>query len=134
MVKKVIQPEKLFDSSPFHYSQVVTANGGTLVHISGLAAWNKDGQLVGGDDLVAQTRQTLANIRAGLDGAGAKIDDLIMIRSFIVNYQPEYFELLMPEFAAFFGDARPPASTWVGVQALALPDLLIEIEAQAVIG
>jgi enamine deaminase RidA (YjgF/YER057c/UK114 family) len=134
MVKKVIQPEKLFDSSPFHYSQVVTATGGTLVHISGLAAWNKDGQLVGGDDLVAQTRQTLANIRAGLDGAGAKIDDLIMIRSFIVNYQPEYFELLMPEFAAFFGDARPPASTWVGVQALALPDLLIEIEAQAVIG
>lgn len=133
MVKRVIQPENLFDSSPFHYSQVVTATGGTLVHISGLAAWNRDGELVGGNDLVAQTRQTLANVRAGLDGAGATVDDLIMMRSFIVNYQPQYFELLMPEFAAFFGDARPPASTWVGVQALALPDLLIEIEAQAVI-
>ncbi len=132
-MKKVIQPDGLFDSSQFHYSQVVMATGGTLVHISGLAAWNKHAQLVGGDDLVAQTRQTLANVRAGLEAAGASIDDLIMMRSFIVNYRPEYFGLLMPEFAAFFGDARPPASTWVGVQALALPDLLIEIEAQAMV-
>jgi len=132
-MKKTIQPAGLFDSSQFHYSQVVTSTGGTLVHISGLAAWNEHGQLVGGNDLIAQTRQTLANVRAGLEGAGAGIDDLIMMRSFIVNYQPEYFARLMPEFAAFFGGARPPASTWVGVQALALPDLLIEIEAQAVI-
>ena len=132
-MKNVIQPDTLFDSSQFHYSQVVTATGGTLVHISGLAAWDRNAQLVGGDDLVAQTRQTLANVRAGLEGAGATVDDLIMMRCFIVNYQPQYFEQLMPEFAQFFGDARPPASTWVGVQALALPELLIEIEAQAVI-
>lgn len=132
-MKKVIQPAGLFDSRPFHYSQVVTATGGTLVHISGLAAWDEHSQLIGGDDLAAQTRQTLANVKAALTGAGATVDDLIMLRAFIVDYQPGDFPLLLAEFERFYSGARPPASTWVGVQALALPELKIEIEAQAVV-
>ena len=64
--------------------------------------------------------------------AGASRRDLTQMRVYMVDYTPNYIEILMPVFKAFFGDVPPPAQTWVGVQALALPEFLIEIEAVAV--
>jgi len=89
--------------------------------------------VVGGDDLAAQTRQALANIRAVLAEAGAGVDDLLRLRTLIVNYDMSKLEAVGAELAAFYGDVIPAPNTIIGVQALALPDFLIEIEAVAVL-
>jgi enamine deaminase RidA (YjgF/YER057c/UK114 family) len=86
-----------------------------------------------GADLVAQARKALANLAIALRSAGASTSDLTMLRTYIVGYKAEYAQRLAPLFDEFLGGATPPASTWVGVQALAAPDLLIEIEAVAVV-
>ena len=56
-----------------------------------------------------------------------------MLRVYIVDYKPEYAGALAPHLNSFLGGATPPASTWIGVQSLAAPGLLIEIEAIAVV-
>jgi enamine deaminase RidA (YjgF/YER057c/UK114 family) len=133
-MKTALQPAALFDSSIYHFSQVVTAPAGRLVFLAGQAAMDEQGQPVGGDDLVAQCRRALVNVELALDAAGATVADLVSIRVYIVDYRPDFIEALLPEFERFFAGTPPPASTWLGVQCLALPELKIEIEAQAVIG
>jgi len=131
-VKTVIQPEHLFDSSQFGYSQVVCAAGNTLVFLAGQVGWNANGEVVS-NDLAEQARQALMNISVALEAAGATIDDVTMMRTFIVDYRPEFVEQLLPVYQDFFAGKQPPAQTWLGVQSLALPDLRIEIEAEAVL-
>lgn len=132
-MKTAHQPAALFDSRPYNFSQVVTAPAGRLVYVAGQTAWDEKGELIGGNDLAAQTRQALANIGHALDAAGASVADITMMRHFVVDYEPELLEVLVPEFRRFFQGAEPPANTLLGVQALALPEFLIEIEAQAVV-
>ena len=131
-MRKVIQPDSLFDSSQFGYSQVVSATGARLIFISGQVGWDENGEIVS-EDLATQARQALENVRLAITAAGGGIEDLTMLRAFIVNYQPEFVEVLVPVFRDFFADVQPPAQTWLGVQALALPSLKIEIEVQAVL-
>ena len=127
------QPAALFDSRGYYFSQAVTAPAGRLVYVAGQTAWNEKGELVGGDDLAAQTRQALINVSHALDAAGATVADITMMRTYIVNHQPEFIGEILPEFERFFAGSEPPASTWLGVQALAMPEFRIEIEAQAVV-
>jgi enamine deaminase RidA (YjgF/YER057c/UK114 family) len=131
-MKKTIQPDALFDSSQFGYSQVVATQGRQLVFIAGQVGWDIDGVVVA-DDLVAQAKQALSNVRLAIEAAGGTLADLTMMRTFIVDYRPEFVEQLLPLYLDLFADTEPPAQTWLGVQALALPDLKIEIEAQAVL-
>jgi len=131
-MKNVIQPNTLFDSSPFGYSQVISATGGKLIFISGQVGWDENGDIVS-DDLATQGRQALKNVRLAIEAAGGSIDDLTMMRTFVVDYRPEYVEELLPVFQDFFAATPPPAQTWLGVQSLALPELRIEIEAQAIV-
>ncbi len=134
MPKQYIQPPELFPSMRIGFTQVVTSPPGKLVFVSGQVGWDSEMKLVGGADLSGQARQALANLADALRAAGASASDLTMLRTYIVGYKPEYARLLAPLFDEFLGGATPPASTWVGVQALAAPDLLIEIEAIAVVG
>jgi enamine deaminase RidA (YjgF/YER057c/UK114 family) len=131
-MKQTLQPDKLFDSSQFGYSQVVTSAGKRLVFIAGQVGWDIDGEVVS-DDLVAQAKQALNNVRLAIEASGGTVADLTMMRTFIVDYRPEFVEQLLPVYLDFFAATEPPAQTWLGVQALALPDLKIEIEAQAVL-
>ena len=131
-MKTTIQPPQLFDSSEFGYSQVVTATGNKLVFLAGQVGWDQHGEMVS-DDLAAQARQALENIRLAIEAAGGGIADLTTMRTYVVDYRPKYVEQLLPVYLEFFGDTPPPAQTWLGVQSLALPDLKIEIEAQAVL-
>lgn len=132
-MRTVLRPETLFDSSPYHFSQVITAPaGGTLVFLAGQAAMSPDGQPTGGS-YAEQTAQALENVRLGLEAAGATLSDLVSIRIYVVDHRVELMDEIVPVMAEFFGDVPPPANTWIGVQALALPDLKVEIEAQAVI-
>lgn len=130
-MRNVIAPTGLFDSSQFCYSQAISASG-RLVFIAGQVGWNENGEVVS-DDLDAQARQALGNVRTAIEAAGGGIGDLAMMRTFIVDYRPEFVELLLPIYEEFFAATEPPAQTWLGVQSLALPELRIEIEAQAVI-
>jgi enamine deaminase RidA (YjgF/YER057c/UK114 family) len=133
MSKEHLEPSKLFRSERFGFTQVVTSPPGKLVFVSGQVAWDVELKLVGGNDLAKQAERALANLGHALAAAGASPADLTMLRTYILDYKPEYAGLLAPHFSRFLGGAKPPASTWVGVQALAAPGLLIEIEAVAVV-
>lgn len=130
--KEFIQPEDTFDSGRFGFTQVVTSPPGKLVFVSGQVALDRNLQLVGDGDIGAQARQALLNLGHSLRAAGASPADITMLRTYIVDYTAEYAPKLAPHFNEFF-QGRPPASTRVGVQALAAPGLMIEIEAVAVV-
>ncbi len=133
MPKQHLNPETLFPSLPIGFSQVVVAEGGKTVYLSGQTAWDANKQIVGGNDLGAQTRQALRNVQLGLAAAGGTVADVVSLRLYVVNPQPGDMNAVGEALREFFSDDSPPASTWLGVASLALPEFLIEIEAVAVI-
>ena len=132
MPSKALQPEQLFPSAPFGFSQVVVSTGSRHIHCAGQTAWDKDMGLVGGTDLGQQMRQALENVGHALEAAGASPADVVRIMTFVVDYQPEHAEVLGQAMAEFFGETLP-AATLIGVKALAMPEFLVEVQATAVI-
>jgi enamine deaminase RidA (YjgF/YER057c/UK114 family) len=130
--KQYIQPSDTFDAARFGFTQVVSSPPGRLVFVSGQVGLDRDLKLVGEGDLGAQAEQALANLGASLRAAGASPADVTMMRTYVVDYRAELAREIDPHFARFY-DGKPPASTRVGVQALAAPGLRIEIEAVAVV-
>lgn len=126
-----LTPEGLF--KPAAYTQVVVATGRRMVFVSGQVSMDADGKLVAPADLAGQARQVYANLRAALQGAGAKPADVVKLTTYVVGYRPEVRPLLAEARSTVFGPTALPASTLVGVQALAEPGYLIEVEAIAVI-
>lgn len=133
MPKQYINPDSLFPSLPHGFSQIVVATGGKTIYISGQTAWDQNRQIVGGADLAQQTRQALRNIQAAIEAAGGSLADIVALRIYIVDYRPEQANAVGGALREFFPEQRRPASTWIGVSALAVPDFLIEIEATAAI-
>jgi enamine deaminase RidA (YjgF/YER057c/UK114 family) len=133
MSRQSIQPDKLFDSSPYGFAQVVACSGQRLVYCAGQTANDKDLNFLGAGDLKVQLEASLENVRIALAAAGAEPRDVVSIRTYIVDYTPEYLDIISPVMNDFFVD-NLPASTLVGVQALALPHFMCEIEAIAVLG
>jgi enamine deaminase RidA (YjgF/YER057c/UK114 family) len=123
-------PEAL--STPETYSQVVTAEGKRLVFVAGQVALDREGNLVGGGELSEQVRQASRNIKAALEAVGAQPTDIVKITTFVVNHRPEFLPIIADARRQELGDVRP-ASTLIGVQALARPEFLVEIEAIAVL-
>ena len=111
-----------------HYTDAVRA--GDLLFVSGLVAVGGDGRLVGGDDVIAQTRQVFENLRTVLDAGGCSFADVIKVTIFLtdVDDRPQ----INPVRQEVFGEARP-ASTLVEVSRLAVPGAKVEIEAVALI-
>ncbi|MGC6329612.1 RidA family protein [Rhizorhabdus sp. FW153] len=133
MANNRINPDSMYNSLVYGFSHAAVQTSGKTVHLAGQVAWDKDCAIVGGDDLAAQTRQTLANIKTVVEAAGGTIADIVRLRIYVVNHSPDKLGVVLPEVGAFFGDVTPPPNTFLGVQALALPDFLIEIEATAAI-
>lgn len=114
---------------PFsHYTDAVRA--GNLLFVSGCVALDADGNLVGEGDVVAQARQVFSNIGLCLSAAGASFADVVKVTTYLTDIADR--GRINPVRQEFFGDARP-ASTLVEVSALVLPELLIEVEAVAVL-
>jgi len=132
MSTKLISPKTLFPTKDLAFSHVAISKGKKLVQISGQVAIDKDMNFIGVGDFPAQVAAALENLGHALKAAGAKKKDVSSTRCLMVNYTQEYMAPLVAGMTAFFGDHRP-ASTWIGVQALAMPELMIEIEALAVI-
>jgi enamine deaminase RidA (YjgF/YER057c/UK114 family) len=126
-----LTPEGLF--KPAAYTQVVVASGRRMVFLAGQVSIDAQGKLVAPGDFAGQVRQVFANLRTALEGAGATPADVTKITIYVVNYKPELRPLLGEARSAVFGPGTLPASTLVGVQALAEPGFLIEIEAAAVL-
>lgn len=133
MSHEYIQPEALFASEPLGFTQVVTSAPGRTVHVSGQVGCDDKGRAVS-DDLEEQAAKAVANLEHALASAGAKPADVTMLRVYIVDYTPAAAGPVGKAIAKLFADAKPPASTWVGVSALFSPAFKIEIEAIAVVG
>lgn len=103
------------------------------LYVSGQTAWDANKQLVGGSDLRAQARQALLNLRNVVEASGGTLADVVSLRIYVVAYEAHKAEAVGGAFLEFFSGDATPASTWVGVAALADPGFLIEIEAIAVI-
>ena len=131
MTKETINPEVLYGSVEYGFSHAVKSDGRVTIHCSGQVAWDKDYNVVGAGDVGAQARQALANLKVVLAAAGAQVTDIVRLRTYVVNHNPSLLEPIGQALAEFYGDVMPAANTWIGVQALALPDFLIEIEATA---
>lgn len=131
MPKEHINPGTLFRSIEHGFSQVVVASGARTVHISGQTAWNADKKIVG-RTLAEQTRQALGNVKAAVEAAGGNLGDVVALRIYIVREADQTLEPVGKALREWF-PKNPPASTWIGVSWLAVPDFLIEIEAVAVL-
>jgi enamine deaminase RidA (YjgF/YER057c/UK114 family) len=133
MPKQYLNPETLFPSLQYGFSQVVTSSPGKLVFMSGQVAWDAEQQIVGPGDLRAQTWQALSNVERAVQAAGGSLEDVVSMRIYIVKEQLMGSAAIRDGLQEFFPEGRPPATTWIGVESLANEAFLVEIEATAVI-
>jgi enamine deaminase RidA (YjgF/YER057c/UK114 family) len=126
-----INPESIADPVNDLYSQVVVSSGEKLVHVAGTTSRDREGAVIG-DTYGEQIETTLVNVEESLDAAGAAPEDVA--RQTIYALDPEQFvEDAYPQVVEFYGEDTLPASALVGVDSLAHPDYLLELEVTAVV-
>jgi enamine deaminase RidA (YjgF/YER057c/UK114 family) len=133
MAKETMNPAELFPSLQYGFSQIVTASGTLTVYLSGQVAWDAAQQIVGPGDLRIQTRQSLENVKTAMEAAGGRLDDVVSMRIYIVESVLGESQHISEALRDYFSEDQAPATTWIGVRALANPEFLIEIEAIGVI-
>ena|SRR5438132_14412029 len=120
---------------PPGYSHLAEVTNGTLIYVAGQVALDADGTLVGKDDYAAQARQVFANLSAALRSVGAHFHNVVKLNYYCVDTVDPAIQLSVIRAVRddFVNRAAPPVSTFVVVRRLVRPELLIEVEAVAVV-
>jgi enamine deaminase RidA (YjgF/YER057c/UK114 family) len=129
MAKQIINPPSM--AAPTGYSYAVKKSG-TPVFIAGQVALDGQGRLVGEGDVAAQADQAFQNLRTVVEACGGTMDDIVKINIYVTN--AAYRSAIVAARQRHFKDGQCPASTYVVIAALAVPQLLVEVEAVAMIG
>jgi enamine deaminase RidA (YjgF/YER057c/UK114 family) len=136
MPRDYVNPPALFPSVPHGFSQAVVAAGSRTVHVSGQTAWDAGRRILGGHDLAAQSRHALENLRTAMRACGGDLANVVSLRIYVVGLDPSdpsKTAAVGDALREFFPEDARPASTWIGVAALARPEFLVEIEATGVL-
>jgi reactive intermediate/imine deaminase len=128
--KRAVNPKEVAPPLKSHYSNSVRVTAGPLLFIAGQISIDAQGRLVGAGDLRAQATQVLENIRAILRANGADMEDVVNVTVYVTDIGA-FHDIADIRLRYFPKDG--PASAIVEVSALALPELLIEIAAVAVV-
>lgn len=131
MPKVHVSPTTIHPAPNNAYSHAVITEGGRTVFVAGQVPFDVDGSLVGGDDIQSQSRQCFTNLRSALEAVGATAADLVKLTMFVVGYEPSYRAGIIEARNEVLAFDVPPASTLVGIQALATEEILVEVEAIA---
>jgi len=120
-------------SKPDGFSQLVIAEPGKTVYISGQVPVDENGQMANPNDFEKQVEQVYKNLQKALKTAGGDFSDLVKINIYVVDYTPEKLTVLRKIRKQYVPEDAPPATTLLGVEKLFRPDVLIEIDAVAII-
>jgi len=130
MPRQSHNPDNLFNSLQYGFSQITVSEGSRIVTISGQVGWDADEQIVG-DDLRSQTMRAFANLKNALATVDASLDDVLSLRIYIVADVMDDLSPVSEALKHYFPE-NPPTSNWLGVVRLADKAFLIEVEALAV--
>lgn len=135
MTVQLVTPKGMFQPVPYHH--VAIGTGSKHVHVAGQIARDADANRIAPGDLTGQLAHALRNTARGLAGAGATFADVVRLRFFVVGWEPEQMEAFLAgidEVADELGIPRPlPPLSVIGVEYLFEPDVLVEVEAYAVL-
>ncbi|GAB3688519.1 RidA family protein [Nocardiopsis oceani] len=135
MTVQLLSPEGMFQPVPYHHVSIGT--GTRQVHVAGQIARDAAGEPVAEGDLTGQVAQALRNTARGLNGAGAGFSDVVRLRFFATAWKPEKMDAFLAgidRVADELGLPRPwPPVSLIGVDYLFEPDVLVEVEAFAVL-
>ncbi|PSL00881.1 enamine deaminase RidA (YjgF/YER057c/UK114 family) [Murinocardiopsis flavida] len=135
MTVQLLSPEGMFQPVPYHHVSIGT--GSRQVHVAGQIARDAEGNPVATGDLTGQVAQALRNTARGLAGAGADFSDVVRLRFFVTGWRPEKMAGFMAGIERVTGELGipqplPPVSL-IGIDYLFEPDVLVEVEAFAVL-
>ena len=135
MAVRLLTPEGMFQPVPYHHVSIGT--GSRQVHVAGQIARDADANHIATDDLAGQVAQALRNTARGLAGAGATFADVVRLRFFVTHWEPTKMDDFMAGLASVteeLGIPQPlPPVSLIGVDYLFEPDVLVEVEAFAVL-
>lgn len=135
LVKKRIEPENVFKSSGYPYSQAIQSGGGELLFLAGQVALDAESNYIGIGDIAAQTKQVYANLVAVLKTVAADFSNVVDLTTFIVGRQhlPVHQQTIKELYIELLPQGDYPADTVVLVEGLYREEFLIEVKATAVL-